>query len=93
MFKSIQDAEKQIQSAGFTASFFNFFQGRATAFAIVFTICGLVLAFRGKLDANYALMVTAVQGLVFAHSCKEDWMEYKHRQLDKRDDSQRPDHE
>ena len=67
---------------GLTASFFSFFQGRATTFAILFTICGLILAFKGKLDANYALFVTAIQGLVFAHSCKEDWFARRDREQD-----------
>jgi hypothetical protein len=55
------------------ASIFSFFQGRATTFAIFFTVVGTYLAVHGKLDGNYALFVTAIQGLVFAHSCKEDW--------------------
>lgn len=72
-----KEYEEDVQTSGIVAAFFNFFQGRATAFAIAFTICGIVLAFRGKLDANYALFVTAIQGLVFAHSCKEDWHQQK----------------
>lgn len=76
----VKSLASEVSSSGITASFFNFFQGRATAFAILFTICGLILAFRGKLDANYALFVTAIQGLVFAHSCKEDWYNYKKQQ-------------
>lgn len=75
-------AEDRVANSGITAAFFSFFQGRATAFAILFTVCGLILAFRGKLDGNYALFITAIQGLVFAHSCKEDWNDYKNRQLD-----------
>lgn len=66
---------------GIVPAIFNFFQGRATTFAIVFTVAGIILAFRGKLDGNYALFVTAVQGFVFAHSCKEDWASYKDKQI------------
>ena len=73
----IMTIKLDIQQSGFTASFFNFFQGRATTFAIAFAVVGIALAFRGKLDANYALFVTAIQGLIFAHSCKEDWHEQK----------------
>jgi hypothetical protein len=69
----ITKAAADVENSGITASFFNFFQGRATTFAIVFTVVGIILAFRGKLDTNYSLFVTAVQGLIFAHSCKEDW--------------------
>jgi hypothetical protein len=56
---------------------FNFGCGRATTFAIVFTVTGIILAFKGKLDANYSLFVGAVQTLVFAHSVKEDWNQQK----------------
>jgi hypothetical protein len=73
----LRDAINNVQQSGVVASFFNFFQGRATAFAIVFTVVGIRLAFMGKLDSNYALFVTAVQGLIFAHSCKEDWHEQR----------------
>src|SRR5208337_1579815 len=79
-----------VQQSGLTASFFNFFQGRATFFAIVFTVCGIILAFRGKLDANYSLFVTAVQGLIFAHSCKEDWHEQRMAVLAQREQQRSP---
>lgn len=54
---------------------FNFFCGRATTFALVFTVAGIGLAFKGHLDANYVALVAAIQALVFAHSWKEDVME------------------
>lgn len=73
VYADIKTAKDRYQGLGLTASFFSFFQGRATTFAILFTVCGLILAFQGKLDFNYAAFVTAIQGLVFAHSCKEDW--------------------
>jgi hypothetical protein len=79
-------AESNLQQSGVVASIFNFFQGRATAFAILFAGVGIRLAFMGKLDANYALFVTAIQGLIFAHSCKEDWHEQKMAELDERED-------
>lgn len=79
---SITSILKNIQQSGLVASIFNFFQGRATAFAILFAGVGIRLAFMGKLDANYALFVTAIQGLIFAHSCKEDWHEQKMAELD-----------
>lgn len=74
-------AENNLQKSGLVASLFNFFQGRATAFAILFSAVGIRLAFMGKLDANYALFVTAIQGLIFAHSCKEDWHEQRMEEL------------
>jgi len=65
--------QTEIQQSGIVAAFFNFFQGRCTFFAIAFSVVGCILALRGKLDGNYALFVTAIQGILVAHSCKEDW--------------------
>jgi len=72
---------QSIKQSGVVAAIFNFFQGRATAFAILFSAVGIRLSFTGKLDANYALFVTAIQGLIFAHSCKEDWHEQRMERL------------
>ena len=77
----LKKVEGDLQQSGAVAAFFNFFQGRATAFAILFSAVGIRLAFMGKLDSNYALFVTAIQGLIFAHSCKEDWHEQKMEEL------------
>src|ERR1035438_6290282 len=74
-----------LQQTGAVAAFFNFFQGRATAFAILFSGVGIRLAFMGKLDGNYALFVTAIQGLIFCHSCKEDWHEQKMEEMRQKD--------
>jgi DNA-binding SARP family transcriptional activator len=68
---------QSVNQSGVVATIFNFFQGRATAFALVFSAVGIRLAFMGKLDGNYALFVTAIQGLIFCHSCKEDWHEQR----------------
>ena len=73
--------QEEVQNSGIVAAIFNFFQGRATLFAIVFTVCGIILAFRGKLDYNYSALVVAIQGLVFAHSCKEDWHQQRMAQI------------
>jgi hypothetical protein len=82
IFKKV---EGNLQQSGVVASIFNFFQGRATAFAILFAVVGIRLALMGKLDANYALFVTAIQGLIFCHSCKEDWHEQKMEELKQND--------
>ena len=81
----LKNAAANLQQSGAVAAFFNFFQGRATCFAILFSGVGIRLAFMGKLDANYALFVTAIQGLIFAHSCKEDWHEQKMEELKQKD--------
>ena len=65
---------------GITASFFSFFQGRATCFAIVFTICGLIGFFRHYDLTSYALFVGAIQVMVVGHSIKEDYFARRDRQ-------------
>ena len=64
---------EEVQTSGVVAAIFRVFQGRSTTFATVFTVCGIILAFLGKLTANYAMLVTAIQGLVVVGSVKEDW--------------------
>ena len=65
------------QGLGLTASFFSFFQGRATCFAIVFTICGLIGFFKKYDLTSYALFVGAIQTMVIGHSIKEDYFEMR----------------
>ena len=60
---------------------FTVFQGRSTFFAILFATIGIILAFKGKLDANYSLMVAAIQGMVVAGSIKESYVLIKQAQL------------
>jgi len=81
---------QNIKQSGVVASLFNFFQGRATAFAILFSVVGIRLAFMGKLDSNYAMFVTAIQGLIFCHSCKEDWHEQRMAELEKKGTDETP---
>lgn len=71
--REIAAIKKTYQGLGITASFFSFFQGRATTFAILFTVVGIILAFKGKLTGDYVALVGAVQTLVVGHSLKEDW--------------------
>jgi len=54
------------------AKIFQWCQGRHTAFALFFTFAGTAMAWYHRLDMSYVALITAVQGLVFAHSCKED---------------------
>jgi hypothetical protein len=46
--------------------------GLSEFWAFVFGITGIVLAFRGKLDGNFALMITAVQALLVAHDALDN---------------------
>ena len=73
IYADVQRATKNYDGLGITASFFSFFQGRATAFAIYFTIIGTILVFKHALTANFVAFVGAIQALVVGHSLKEDW--------------------
>lgn len=84
MLKFLTNTYAKYQGLGITASFFNFFQGRATTFAIFFTAVGTYMAFHHELTADYVAFIGAIQSLVFAHSCKEDWCEMKRKFLDKK---------
>ncbi len=78
-----QDATTAVSTykgLGLTASFFTFFQGRATFFAIVFTVCGLIGFFKRYDLTSYALFVGAIQAMVVGHSLKEDYFEMRRRQ-------------
>jgi hypothetical protein len=63
---------RAIKSYGLVGALFGVLQGRCTTFAIVFTACGIVLAFFGKLTADYVALVGAIQALILAHSYKQD---------------------
>jgi hypothetical protein len=79
----LHDLKQRIHAAapyGVVPVFFNFFQGRATTFAILFTIVGIVGWLKGRDLTSYALFVTAIQGLIFCHSVKEDWFSSKNQQ-------------
>jgi len=51
------------------------FNGTCRFFACVFTFFGIILAFMGKLTAEYVALVTAVQTLIVAHSVGQDYHE------------------
>ena len=67
--------KKLKEQMGIVTRIFNFFQGRCTFFAIVFSGVGIALAFLGKLTAEYVALVGAIQALLLAHSAKEDYHE------------------
>lgn len=51
---------------------FKWCQGRHTAFALFFTVMGTLMAWFHRLGPEYVALVTAVQGLILAHSYKQD---------------------
>lgn len=77
------DAVKKIVSksaeysgkGGIISLVFNFFMGRCTFAAIIFSIFGVYGWLHGRDLTSYALFVTAIQGLLVLHSWKEDLAE------------------
>lgn len=55
----------------------NWAEGRHTLFAIFFAVHGTILAWFHRLDLNYIALIGAIQGLVLAHSAKEDYFAQK----------------
>lgn len=78
----IANAQSAYKDLGVVASFFSFFQGRATAFAIVFTIVGIIGFFKHYDLSSYSAFVAAIFTGVVGHSLKEDYFELRHRQID-----------
>ena len=78
----VQSATNAYKGLGLTASVFTFFQGRATAFAIVFTAVGIYGFLRHYDLTSFAAFVAAIFTGVVGHSIKEDYFQLRHRQLD-----------
>jgi hypothetical protein len=66
-----EKAAQALHNTAFTPVYV-FFGGLSEFWAIVFGTACIVLAFRGKLDGNFALAVTAIQGLLCAHDALDD---------------------
>jgi hypothetical protein len=72
-------AKSAYEGLGVVASFFSFMQGRATTFAIVFTICGIIGFFKHYDLTSYSLFVGAIFTGVVGHSLKEDYFEMRRK--------------
>jgi hypothetical protein len=68
-----KDKAKQIIQSGAFTPVYHFFGGLSEFWAIVFGVACVILAFRGKLDGNFALTITAIQGLLCAHDALDDY--------------------
>jgi|SRR5579864_2240785 len=51
------------------------FNGTSRFFAVVFTVCGIILAFKGHLTMEYVALVGSIQGLIVGHSIAQDYHE------------------
>lgn len=56
---------------------YEFFGGMTETYAPFLAVAGIVLAFRSKLDGNFALMITALQGMLIAHDSLDDFFKHK----------------
>jgi hypothetical protein len=74
-------ARDTYKGLGVVASFFTFLQGRATAFAIVFSAVGIYGFLKHYDLTSYAAFVAAIFTGVIGHSIKEDYFQLRHRQL------------
>lgn len=51
--------------------------GLSEFFALVFGGVAVALAWKGKLDGNFALTITAIQGLLCGHDAMDDYFRHK----------------
>ena len=75
----VATAKLAYEGLGVVASFFSFMQGRATTFAIVFTICGIIGFFKHYDLTSYAVFVGTIFTGVVGHSLKEDYFEMRRK--------------
>jgi hypothetical protein len=59
---------------------YDVFGGLSEFYAFIFMTAGITLAFLGKLTADFAAMITAVQGLLIAHDALDDFHSRKMRE-------------
>jgi len=52
---------------------YQFAGGLSEFWAVVFGAATIVLAFRGKLDGNFATAITAITGILAAHDALDDY--------------------
>jgi hypothetical protein len=73
----------ELSAANPVNALFKLFMGRCTFFAVVFTVVGIILAFVGKLTAEFVALVGAIQALLVIHSTKEDLADLRSVERDK----------
>lgn len=52
---------------------YDFFGGLSEFWAAVFSVCAIILAFKGKLDSNFAATIIAINGILAAHDALDDY--------------------
>jgi hypothetical protein len=74
---SLKDKIVSILKSSALGPIYNMAGGLSEFYALVFSAAGITLAFRGKLDGNFAAMIVAIQGLLVAHDAIDGYLERK----------------
>lgn len=64
---------KQILQNAKLLPLYDAFGGLSEFWVAVFSTATIVLAFKGKLDGNFALAITAITGILTAHDALDDY--------------------
>lgn len=54
--------------------------GLSEFFALIFATAAIYLAVKGKLDANFSITITSIQGLLCGHDALDDYFRHKREQ-------------
>jgi hypothetical protein len=74
---SLKDLAGNVLSNGLLTPLYQTAGGLSEFYALIFAASGIFLAFRGKLDGNFAAMIVAIQGLLCAHDAVDDFLKHK----------------
>ncbi len=77
---SWKDKAAQILKSAALGPVYDIAGGLSEFYAFIFSVSGIVLEFRGKLDGNFAAMIVAIQGLLVAHDAIDGYLEHKKQQ-------------
>jgi hypothetical protein len=64
------------------APVYHAFGGLCETWVAIFATATIILAFRGKLDGNFALAITAITGILTAHDALDDFHDRNKPQTD-----------
>ena len=70
---SWKDKASQVLKSSTLMPLYTFAGGLAEFWALAFGISCIVLAFKGKLDGNFAAAVTAITGILADHDALDDY--------------------
>jgi hypothetical protein len=70
---SWKDRAGQVLKSSTLMPLYGFAGGLSEFWALVFGTACIVLAFKSKLDGNFALAVTAITGILTAHDAMDDY--------------------